>query len=183
MFPTDPECGIIVGMPDLPSDVRLTRAEITKLAYKWIGVDGGYLGRFSYASHDRFWLDVCDVPISTAAFNGTTRACFEATLFEASAADQAAVLRALLDEYPLGEDTPTDELARNNFRRRSCDGLRAWRRDRQPFRSRSCRRRTSSGVHSMTPTCYSRRPDPRAPSTASTPLSTAICTHFAMRPA
>lgn len=36
-------------------DVRLTRKEISRLVYSWIGVDAGYLGSFSYASHDRFW--------------------------------------------------------------------------------------------------------------------------------
>lgn len=41
-------------MPGSPNDVRLSRAEITRLVHKWIGVDGGYLGRFTYASHDRF---------------------------------------------------------------------------------------------------------------------------------
>ncbi len=81
-------------------DLRLTRKEISRLVYNWIGVDGGYLGSFSYASHDRFWLEVCDQAVSTGAFPGTTRECFEATLLAASAKDQAAVLRAILDDYP-----------------------------------------------------------------------------------
>lgn len=97
-------------MPDLATDVRLTRAEITKLVRKWIGVDGGYLGRFSYARHDQFWMEVCDVSISTAAYPGTTRQCFEATLFDASAANQAAVLRAILNEYPREEIAPGSSL-------------------------------------------------------------------------
>jgi hypothetical protein len=80
--------------------LRLTRKEIGRLVYNWIGVDGGYLGSFSYARHDRFWLEVCDISISTGAFPGTTRECFEATLFEAAATDQAAVLRAILEDYP-----------------------------------------------------------------------------------
>jgi hypothetical protein len=80
--------------------VRLTRKEIGRLVHNWIGVEGGYLGSFSYARHDRFWLEVCDVSVSTAEFPGTTRACFEATLLEASATDQAAVLRAILEDYP-----------------------------------------------------------------------------------
>jgi hypothetical protein len=43
---------------------------------------------------------VCDVAVSTAGFAGTTRECFEETLFEAAAKDQAAVLRAILEDYP-----------------------------------------------------------------------------------
>lgn len=99
-------------MPPASTGVRLTRPEITKLVYKWIGVSGGYLGNFSYGRHDRFWLDVCDLPVNTAAFSGTTRDCFEATLFDASATDQAAVLRAILDEYPPVEGSD----AQGNFR-------------------------------------------------------------------
>jgi hypothetical protein len=81
-------------------DVKLSRKEIGRLVYNWIGVDGGYLGSFSYARHDRFWLEVCDLSVSTAAYAGTTRECFEDTLFQAAPRDQAAVLRAILEEYP-----------------------------------------------------------------------------------
>lgn len=40
----------------------------------------------------------------TSAFTGTTRVCFEQTLFEASVAHQAAALRAILEDYPPFED-------------------------------------------------------------------------------
>jgi hypothetical protein len=92
-----------VSAPPIPNDhdsVRLTRKEISRLVYNWIGVEGGYLGSFSYARHDRFWLEVCDFSVSTGSFPGTTRECFETTLFEASAKDQAAVLRVILEDYP-----------------------------------------------------------------------------------
>lgn len=90
------------------NEVRLSRKEIGRLVYNWIGVDGGYLGSFSYARHDRFWLEACDVAVSTAAFAGTTRECFEQTLFGATPRDQAAVLRAILEDYPpLEEPDPS----------------------------------------------------------------------------
>ncbi len=84
----------------MDNEARLTRKEVGRLVHDWIGVDGGYLGNFSYARHDQFWLEVCDIHVDTAAFPGPTRACFEATLLEASAKDQAAVLRAILEDYP-----------------------------------------------------------------------------------
>lgn len=93
-----------------PNNLLLSHVEITKLVYKWIGVEGGYLVGFSYSSHDRFWLDICDLAISTSAFAGTTRECFEATLFNASAADQANVLREVLDRYPAEEIAPESKL-------------------------------------------------------------------------
>ena len=68
--------------------------------HSWIGVNGGYLGDFSYRTHDLFWMETCDLQVDTAAFAGTTRACFEETLFAASAREQAAALRAIIEEYP-----------------------------------------------------------------------------------
>ena len=87
---------------------RLTRGEIKRLVHNWIGVYDGYLGGFSYATHDRFWLEVCDLFVDTTWFNGTTRECFEKTLFEVDAKDQAAVLRAILDDYPPDHEPDAD---------------------------------------------------------------------------
>jgi hypothetical protein len=89
--------GTVAGVTD---DPRLSRKEIGRLVHNWIGVDGGYLGNFSYAKHDRFWMETCDLHVDTSAFPGPTRECFEQTLFEASARDQAAALRAILEDYP-----------------------------------------------------------------------------------
>lgn len=84
----------------MTNDPRLTRKEIGKLVHNWIGVNGGYLGNFSYSTHDRFWMETCDLHVDTTSYPGTTRVCFEETLFEASARDQAAALRAILEDYP-----------------------------------------------------------------------------------
>ncbi len=81
--------------------MRLTSKEVGRLVHNWIGVNDGYLGNFSYARHDQFWMETCDIHVDTAGFPGTTRACFEKNLLEASARDQAAVLRAILEDYPL----------------------------------------------------------------------------------
>ena len=82
----------------------LTRREISILVNKWIGVSGGYLGDFSYASHQRFWLETSDIDLETASYPGTTRQHFEQTLFEADPSQQAAVLRAILEDYPATSD-------------------------------------------------------------------------------
>jgi hypothetical protein len=78
--------------------------------HNWIGVDNGYLGSFSYAKHDRFWMEACDLHVDTSAFAGTTRACFEETLFAASARDQAAALRSLLDDCPVARRSVDTDL-------------------------------------------------------------------------
>ena len=85
---------------NVPHSERLTRKEIGSLVHNWIGVDSGYLGHFSYARHDRFWMELCDKYVNTSSYEGTTRACFEETLFEASAKEQGLALRAILEEYP-----------------------------------------------------------------------------------
>lgn len=82
-----------------PDDLRLSRKEIGRLVYNWIGVDGGYLGNFSYGSHDRFWMETCDIAIETARFP-PTRECFIETLFKASTQDQSLALRQILEDYP-----------------------------------------------------------------------------------
>ena len=88
--------------------MKLTRRDIGRLVHNWIGVDGGYLRSFSYASHNRFWLEVCDIPVDTNRFDGTTRECFEKTLFEVKAKDQAAALRAILNDYPPNDEPDPD---------------------------------------------------------------------------
>jgi len=95
-------------------DLKLTRMEVGRLVQNWIGVNGGYLGNFSYSKHDRFWMLTCDLYVNTAEYAGSTRYCFEETLFEASARDQAAALRAILEEYP-----PPDVADASNPRFRS----------------------------------------------------------------
>ena len=88
--------------------MKLTRRDIGRLIHNWIGVDGGYLGSFSYANHNRFWLEVCDIPVDTNRFDGTTRECFEKTLLEVKAKDQAAALRAILNDYPPNDEPDPD---------------------------------------------------------------------------
>jgi hypothetical protein len=95
------------------SERRLTRREVSRLVNDWIGVADGYLGDFNYTTHDRFWLEACDLDVDTNAYPGTTRQCFEETLFGATSEDQAAVLRAILDDYP---PLPAPTPGQPNFR-------------------------------------------------------------------
>ena len=104
-------------------DVKLSRREIGRLVHDWIGVDGGYLGDFSYAKHDRFWLDVCDKYVDTNDFDddsGMLRGDARGRM----ATEQAAALRAVLDDYPLPE---SPDPARPKFRSTSLhDEIVGW---------------------------------------------------------
>lgn len=79
--------------------IGLTNNEIIRIVNQWIGVDGGYLGDFNYRTHDEFWLEECDITISTGWYEGTTRECFIDTLSNASSRQQAAALDALLVRF------------------------------------------------------------------------------------
>ena len=84
------------------ADVRLTRPEVFTLVNRYIGVNGGYLGDFSYRSHREFYLEFCDLDINPEEHSGTTRERFMAVLGSAEPATQARILRGVLKKYPVG---------------------------------------------------------------------------------
>lgn len=51
----------------------LTRGEIQRIVNRYIGVEGGYLDDFSYASHAAFYPEYCDLDIDPYEYEGTTR--------------------------------------------------------------------------------------------------------------
>ena len=101
----------------------LSRNEADRLVRNWIGVDAGYLGypdssRFSYPSHDDFWMNTCGVDADTKGFAGTTRECFIDTLARVSPDQQVAVLEAILERFPVIDpaDPVLPSLRRPNFK-------------------------------------------------------------------
>lgn len=79
----------------------LTSGEIAKVVYKYIGVNGGYLGDFSYNSHAEFYHLYCDLDIDPFQYQGTTRERFMEILKTQSPADQATILRGVIERFPL----------------------------------------------------------------------------------
>jgi hypothetical protein len=51
----------------------LSPKERAKLVYRYIGVDGGYLGNFTYATHETFYPTYCDLDINPADHGDTTK--------------------------------------------------------------------------------------------------------------
>lgn len=88
----------------------LTSGEISRIVYHWIGVEGGYLGDFSYASHARFYSEFCDLDIDPNQYGGTTRERFVKILSSADPFTQAQILRGVLERFPLDGRSP---LSRN----------------------------------------------------------------------
>lgn len=79
----------------------LTGKEIAIVVYKYIGVNGGYLGDFSYKSHAEFYSLYCDLDIDPSQYEGTIRERFMEILKTQQPANQAKILRGVLERFPL----------------------------------------------------------------------------------
>ena len=80
---------------------RLTKFEINKLVHRYIGVNSGYLGDFSYRTHFEFYLEI-DLDIDPNDYEGTTRERFIKILSESAQDVQARILEGILSRYPVG---------------------------------------------------------------------------------
>lgn len=80
----------------------LTKPEIFMITNSYIGVKDGYLGDFSYRTHDDFYPDYCDLDIVPSALEGmTTRYRFMHILENADEKTQAKILKGILKKYPI----------------------------------------------------------------------------------
>jgi hypothetical protein len=79
---------------------KFGRMEINKVV-SYIGVDGGYLGDFSYRTHEEFYPNYCNLDINPYEYYGTTRERFIAILTEATASNQARIIQGIIEKYPL----------------------------------------------------------------------------------
>jgi len=79
-------------------------SEIHWIVNHYIGVSGGYLGDFSYASHREFYAAYCDLKIDPDDYPGTTRQPFLAVLTSADPQCQAAIVRGGRDYKLVDED-------------------------------------------------------------------------------
>ena len=82
----------------------LTRKDIFAVVNRYIGVTGGYLGDFSYRTHEEFYGEYCDLDIDPYAYDGTTRERFIRILESSDPRTQAAILKGVLEKYPVGSD-------------------------------------------------------------------------------
>jgi len=74
--------------------MALTRQQVMQVVSRYIGVDAGYLGDFSYRTHTEFYPEFCDIEdIFPDELSGTTRERFIEILSTQSADRQARILR------------------------------------------------------------------------------------------
>ena len=87
-----------------PFDPRgLKDLQIKKLVQKYIGVEGGYLGDFSYRSHAEFYTDL-ELDIDPNKYSGTTRERFMQILSQSTPDIQATILDGILSRFAVGSN-------------------------------------------------------------------------------
>lgn len=91
--------------------MHLTEQDAMKVTSRYIGVENGYLGDFTYGSHTDFYPEYCGIyDIFPDEIDGlTTRKRFIKILAEQSPDRQAKILRGVLEKYPV------DNEQRNQF--------------------------------------------------------------------
>jgi hypothetical protein len=79
----------------------LPLSELFILVNEYIGVQGGYLGDFTYRTHREFYPQYCDLDIDPDQYRGTTRTRFTTILKGSEASIQAKIIRGILKKYPI----------------------------------------------------------------------------------
>lgn len=106
---------------------ELRSSEIHWVVHQYIGVEGGYLGDFSYRTHREFYSAFCDLDLDPDSFGGnTTRERFMAILSGVEGHQQAAILRGIAKKYPQGGEhfrTPQSYRKLLELAKRCANGL------------------------------------------------------------
>lgn len=85
--------------------MRLSEQDARRLVARYIGVDQGYLGDFSYRTHTEFYPEYCGIyDIFPDELEGTTRQRFITILAGQSPDRQAKILRGVIDRFPANND-------------------------------------------------------------------------------
>lgn len=77
----------------------LTRSELYRLVNDYIEVSGGYLGNFSYRTHEEFYPYYCNLDINPYDYEGTTKERFIKILGSSDAITQAKIIEGVLTKY------------------------------------------------------------------------------------
>lgn len=82
----------------------LSQGQVLRVVNDYIGVSGGYLGNFTYRTHEEFYPVYCDLDgLNPYQVPGTTRESFIAILLDQNPHDQAKILRGLFERFPVDE--------------------------------------------------------------------------------
>ena len=83
--------------------MALTNQQVMTVVNRYIGVEGGYLGDFTYRSHTEFYPEYCGIDdVFPETYSGTTRQRFIEIVSTRKPHDQAKILRGVIDRF--GDD-------------------------------------------------------------------------------
>ena len=83
-----------------------------RLVNRYIGVNGGYLGDFSYRTHAEFYPEFCGVfDVEPEAYSGTTRERFIEILLSRPPHDQAKILRGVMAKFGENDSRSPERIA------------------------------------------------------------------------
>jgi hypothetical protein len=87
---------------------RLSNREVMVIVNRYIGVEGGYLGDFSYRTHAEFYPLYCDLDIDPYVIEGTTRERFIEIISSQTANNQAKIIKGVLERFPVNTENKPD---------------------------------------------------------------------------
>jgi len=93
----------------------LSKNEVMKIVYRYIGVEGGYLGDFSYRTHAEFYPLYCDLAIDPYEIEGTTRERFIEIISSQSPNNQAKIIKGALERFPLDAENKPNTRTQNLY--------------------------------------------------------------------
>lgn len=104
-----------VGIPSASESNKLAMGDILKLVNEYIGVQGGYLGDFSYRTHREFYPQFCDIEVDPGEYEGTTRERFIKILQVSNRETQAKIVQGILKKYPTGSEPQRTQQLYDHF--------------------------------------------------------------------
>lgn len=87
---------------------HLTKQEIMIIVNRYIGTSGGYLGDFTYRTHEEFYPEYCGLEINPSNYTGTTRVRFMTILEKSSPEVQSKIVRGVLKRFSLNAEYKPD---------------------------------------------------------------------------
>lgn len=87
----------------------LTKSQILTIVNRYIGVNGGYLGDFSYRTHADFYPEFCQIDdIDPYTLEGTTRERFIDIISSESPVRQVKIIRGIIQRFPIDANPRPD---------------------------------------------------------------------------
>ena len=105
----------IVANPYEVESTKLKSGEILKLVNEYIGIHGGYLGDFTYRTHQEFYPQFCDVEADPNDYEGTTRERFIKILQGSNKEAQAKIIQGVFKKYPVGSESQRTQKLFDHF--------------------------------------------------------------------